>query len=1094
MKDHKEMEGRQGFRWLLYLVACFGLAACASDIPADLVEAYGKLPEEIDFNFHVRPILSDRCYACHGPDDNTREANLRLDQEEEAYSLLESGGRAIVRGDLGGSKIWERILSEDPQYMMPPPESHLSLSLEEKAIIGKWIEQGAVWKEHWAFIAPQKPKVPVYDNVWASNEIDQFILRRLKQEDLGPAVEASKERLIRRVALDLTGLPPTVSEIDYFLADQSPEAYEKLVDRLLRSMSHAEHLAVGWLDIARYGDTQGLHTDAERRYWPWRDWAIKAFYQNLPYDQFITWQMAGDLLPDANKDQILATAFHRLHPMSSEGGIPNEEFRQKYVQDRTNTTATAFLGLTLECATCHDHKFDPISQQEYYEMSAFFNQQHELGLVNESTVDDPRYKTKHSSGPVLLLPDSIQQRILNDIDEGLEEIKVERNQLQQALTADYIQSIPANDALPQPVRTVPLEKLRKHRIKEGVVHRIQNNRPIDQMVDGDARSLACGDLQVIKGKVGSALRSETEMDIVFLKKVGDFELHEPYSVGAWINTEKEGENQTIVGNSGAMGNGWRGWDFYLDSLSRPALKLVSMLPHNYLEVVAEQAVDKNMWHHVFFTYDGSGEAAGIALYLDGKKLDANVEHDDLYGTIKRRWRVREGWPARPLMVFRSGRYHTGENGVFKGSIDQLHFFDQRITPWEVASWYEKESGEKIDKDSYWTEHVSMRHQQQRQQLDQRRKELLGERVDLMKRVPDMMVLTDGSKPRPTFVLDRGQYDQPLDRVFPSTPRVFGDFPEDLPRNRLGLAKWMVDPANPLTARVAVNHYWQMLFGEGIVRTPHDFGIQGALPSHPELLDWLAITFIESGWDLRTLLKMMVMSHTYRQTSVPRPEDLEKDMDNRLLARAPNYRWPAEVIRDHALAVSGLLVDKVGGPSVMPYQPDGIWDFGSLVTGKYLIGTGQDLYRRSMYTYLRRTSPHPSMVTFDAPDRLVCTAKREQTNTPLQALVLLNDPQFVEAARAFADRMLSEGGSTAATQISHGFRMLCGRPPTEEEADLLADHFDASQQRFQRDPKKVTKLLEVGDYEVENQQDNIVNAAMTMCALTMFNFDEVYMKR
>ncbi|NND07819.1 MAG: DUF1553 domain-containing protein [Saprospiraceae bacterium] len=1067
------------------------LSGCGSNVPPELVQTFDALPDRIDFNFHVRPILSDRCYACHGPDDNTREADLRLDQEQHAFANLASGGRAIVRGDLDRSKIWQRILSDDPERMMPPPKSHLVLSAEEKAIIGKWIEQGAEWKEHWAFIPPEKKQVPSIADPWVINEVDQFILRKLKSNGLQPSSEAGKEQLIRRLTLDLTGLPPSIVDTEQFLADQSPTAYERVVDRLLQSTAHAEHLTVGWLDVARYGDTQGLHTDAERRYWPWRDWAIKAFLRNLSYDQFILWQMAGDLLPDATPEQKLATAFHRLHPMSSEGGIPNEEFRQKYVMDRTNTTATTFLGLTLECASCHDHKFDPISQQEYYEMSAFFNQLDELGLVNESTVDDPSLRTKHSSGPVILLPDSLQDHMLASIDRRLEEVKVERSQLEKSLTADYIQSLPQTDALTKPIRTVALEKISSHPIKDGVVHRIQNNLPINQVVDNDRRSLACGNLKVVEGKVGAGLRSEEEMDIVFLKEVGDIEMYEALSVGAWIRTEKQGENQTIVGNSGAMGNGWRGWDFYIDSLNRPALKLVSMLPHNYLEVVANEKVKVDQWHHLFFTYDGSGEATGVALYLDGRKLDVWIRHDELYGTIKRRWRVRSEWPTRPLMVFRSGRYHTGENGVFKGSIDQLHFFDQCISAFEVARWYEQESGQQIKEDMHWADHVQMHHLE-KSPLHAERRELLRQKVELIKEVPDMMVLEDRVQPRPTFVLDRGQYDQPLQQVFPTTPRVLGEFSKELPRNRLGLAKWMVDAANPLTARVAVNRYWQMLFGAGMVSTPHDFGVQGALPSHPDLLDWLAITFIESGWDLRALLKKLVMSRTYRQQSVPDPTHVEKDPDNRLLARAPSYRWPAETIRDHALAVSGLLVHQLGGPSVKPHQPDGIWDFGSLVTGPYEVGTGNDLYRRSMYTYIRRTSPHPSMVAFDAPDRLLCTAKREQTNTPLQALVLLNDPQYVEASMALAERMSNEGGADVTDQLKFGFRLVTSRFPSEKELGILTKHFSSSLSRFKQNSEETSSFLASGT--LADRPSSEVKSALAMCALTMLNFDEAYMKR
>ncbi len=1083
-------------------VVVLSLGACRSSVPSELKLAWEEAPEVIDFNFHIRPILSDRCYPCHGPDDNKREANLRLDQEDSSFGSLEHGGRAIVGGSLAQSLSWQRIISADPNYMMPPPESHLVLTPEEKVLIGKWIKQGAEWKDHWAFIPPVRPKVPVAETALVQNEIDPFILQTLTEHGLEPSPAADKERLIRRVTMDLTGLPPTLTEIDAFVQDGSADAYDKLVDRLLDTDAHAERLAVEWLDVARYGDTQGLHTDAERRYWPWRDWVIGAFKDHVPYDEFITHQMAGDLLPQPTRDQKLATAFHRLHPMSSEGGIPNEEYRQKYVQDRTNTTATAFLGLTLECASCHDHKFDPISQREYYGMTAFFNKLPELGLVNEATVDDPSHKTKHSSGPVLLLPDSAQQKVLQHIDEELQQISKQKSQMLDVPPPGGVISSAdiGSMALSKPVKVLSFESLQGHRIEEGVVHRIQNNRPIDKMVDRDPQVLACGDPEVMPGKLGNSLRSPKEMDIVFVKHVGDIEAYDTYSAGAWIRFEKEGENQSIMGNSGAMGNGWRGWDFYLDTLNRLSLRLVSMLPHNYLEISGSASLEMNVWHHVFFTYDGSSDADGVKLFVDGRQLKTSVHRNQLYGTIKRRWRPRREWPSRPLMVFRSGRYHTGENGVFKGSIDQVRFYDEEISPLEIAALYIRESGEAagpilsvLDRSSI--KQYQLKENPQLVTLNGRMRALLKERIELMKVIPDIMVMSDDrAHHRKTFVLDRGQYDQPTIQVKPSIPEVLGTMSDTLPRNRLGLAKWMVNPSNPITARVAVNRYWQMIFGRGLVETTHDFGIQGALPSHPALLDWLAIEFMESGWDLRALLRKMVLSRTYRQSSTADSTHMAVDPTNIWLARAPSYRLPAEMIRDNALASSGLLVSQVGGPSVKPYQPDGIWDFGSLVTGNYVVGEGADLYRRSMYTYIRRTSPHPTMVAFDAPNRLVCTAKRENTNTPLQALALLNDPQFVEASRVLAERMMLDGGVEIEDKLAFGFRLICGRRPTGKEIDILTEQYQAAKLKYQHDQIATKALLSIGAQPVQRIQDHSELAALTLTASTMMNFDEAYMKR
>ena len=1058
-----------------------------------------EVPQQIDFNFHVRPILADRCYKCHGPDDNTREADLRLDQESSAFAKLESGKRAIARGSLRRSEAWQRIVSADAEYQMPPPESHLELSAAEKAIIAKWIEDGAEWEEHWAFSKPVKPQVPELERANVENEIDGFIQKKLEEIGLPVSDLASKERLVHRVTLDLTGLPPTLQEVDDFIRDTSRSAYETLVDALLSRPTHAERLTLNWLDIARYGDTQGLHQDVERRYWPWRDWVIEAFDDNMPFDDFLTWQMAGDLLPNPTKNQRLATAFHRLHPISSEGGIPDEEFRQKYVQDRTNTTATAFLGLTLECATCHDHKFDPISQKEYYQMTAFFDNIDELGLVNEASLDDGNVKTKHASGPVMLLPDSSQARELSALEQSLSQVLEERASNAKTIEPikDYLAAID-NVPVPKPTDVFHLEKVGMHPIENGVVHRIQNNLPIDKIIDNHRRVWACGEPELVTGQVGKALRSDQETDIVFIKDLANFELHEPYSAGAWISVESDGTIQSIMGNSGALGNGWRGWDFYLDTLNRLSLRLVNMLPHNFLGVTSDQSVPLDKWTHVFFTYDGSGLASGVQLFVNGRRMKKVVEKDALQGTIKRRWRSRPFWKNRPLMVFRSGRYHTGENGVFKGSADELRFYDRELSSLEVLKIYEQESGAKSsltdeELQIYFVDHELIRSNGLHQRLNVKMRKLLADRVMILKDVLDIMIMDEGSQARKSFVLNRGQYDEPTDEVFAQTPEVIGTMPENLPRNRLGLAQWMITPDHPLTARVAVNRYWQMIFGQGIVETPHDFGTQGKLPSHPKLLDFLAVDFIESGWDIRALLKKMVMSHTYRQNSNITPEAATKDPRNQYLSHAPNYRLQAEVIRDKALAVSGLLQNKIGGPSVMPYQPEGVWSYGSLVSGDYEVDTTDDRFRRSMYTYVRRTTPHPAMIAFDAPDRLVCTVKRENTNTPLQALVLLNDPQFVEAACHLAFLMDQAPEGDLKSKLKFGFRSLCGRQATDQELRTLLEHHRSAQNRFRKDPKSAREMLASHKTKLKGK-DPIEMASLAIVANTVMSFDEFYMKR
>ncbi len=1073
------------------------LAGCGQQVPEEISLVYGDLPAIVDFNFHVKPILSDRCYKCHGPDDNARQAEFRLDREEGAFAKLKvSGGHAFVKGNSGRSVAWQRITSEDPEFHMPPPESNLSLSAKEKALITKWIEQGAEWKEHWAFIPPQSPEVPkdLPADWTVNNPVDNFILGRLKEQGLSPSPEADKEHLIRRLSFDLTGLPPTIQEIDDFLADDDHLAYEKLVDRLLTTDAHAERMALEWLDVARYGDTQGMHLDRERNQWPWRDWVIKAFKENMPYDDFITWQLAGDLLPQATTEQKLATAFHRNHPISAEGGIIDEEFRVKYVQDRTNTTATAFMGLTLECATCHDHKFDPISQKEYYQMSAFFNNLKELGMVAENG---------GSSGPVLLLPEPETEKKLSELSQEigktLEQLELTRSQI--AAQKDFVKSIegqviktPSADAF------FPFETVRPEKIKvEGVVHRVLRNTPIDKIVDNNPQSVASGEPQVVKGKFGNALRTEKEYDLVFLRDVGQFEMNQPFSAGAWIHTEKEGENQSIMGISGELTlNAWRGWDLFLDTLNRPSVRMISFWPHNYMQITADISIPKEEWHHVLFTYDGLGQASGIHLYVNGKKIKCSTDYDNLYRTIVYDWKKQEGWHQKPVMVGRSGRFYTGDNGVFIGSIDHIKLFNRYLTAREVAGVYEGETKTSLEPDIFtqadYIDHYLNRNHSDYRRLIKELQTLLARKLELLENVPEIMVMEDMPVSRKTFILNRGQYNSPTTEVGPGTPQKVLAFREGLPRNRLGLAQWLVDDKNPLTARVTVNRYWQMFFGRGIVETPHDFGTQGALPTHPELLDWLAIQFMESGWDLKGLVKTMVMSATYRQSSVASPDHLLKDAKNLFLARGPSHRLPAEMIRDNALASSGLLTQKVGGPSVKPYQPAGLWVEKTGPSLAYEHNSGDSLYRRSMYTFIRRTTPHPAMIAFDAPTRSVCVVKREKTNTPLQALVLLNDPQFVETARVLAQRIQKEGGESLEDQTQYGFRLLCGRKPNPDEMRLMKKQYQIALDKFKQNPKAADELLQVGEYPFDSNLDKVQTAALAMVASTVMNFDEAYMKR
>jgi len=603
---------------LLFLLMVF-LFGCQTSLPHDIESVYDKLPELVSFNHHIRPILTDRCYKCHGPDENTREAGLRLDIEDEAFAKLQtSGGRAFVKGSLKNSIAWHRITSSDPEQLMPPPDSHLSLSSDEKALITKWIEQGATWQRHWAFIAPEMPEVPKIElndqTQVAKNEIDHFIQSKLAEVGLTPSKEADKERLIRRVTMDLTGLPPTIAELDYFINDKSADAYEKLVDRLLTTDAYAERMTMEWLDVARYADSHGLHSDGLRENWPWRDWVIKAFKANLPYDDFVTWQIAGDLLNDATREQKLATAFHRNHTINAESGIVSEEYRLNYVADRTNTTATAFMGLTLECASCHDHKFDPISQKEYYQMSAFFNNVPELGMIG----------TDKNFGPLLLLPDPEEEEKIESLNSDINQIsnQIESRMSDLADVKDFINNIkPKEIQSPKPDIFYPLESITEKADTKGRIHKI-----LDSNENGEVTS----DAELVEGKIGKAIRIDKDNEQLHIGEVKNFNLDESFSAGAWIKIEDKGSFQTIMGNIGDKNTGWRGWVFYLDSLNRPAIKIVHSHSHNYLHVTTEKPVELENWTSLFFTYDGSAQAKGINIHFNGEVLETTIHQDQFY--------------------------------------------------------------------------------------------------------------------------------------------------------------------------------------------------------------------------------------------------------------------------------------------------------------------------------------------------------------------------------------------------------------------------------------------------------------------------------
>lgn len=1058
----------------ILLLACL-LASCAGN-KSDGSLSNKSIPEVVDFNFHVRPILSDRCYACHGPDEKARKGDLRLDIEEAAFAALDSLEEhfAIYPGDLEKSQMVHRIQSDNPDEIMPPPESNLELSAYEIDVLKKWIEQGAEWKPFWAFNQIEYPEVPKNSDInWGENKIDQFILRKLISEGLHPSQEATKEKLIRRLSFDLRGLPPSLPEIDAFLNDDSDNAYEKLVDNFLSQKTYGERMAMEWLDLARYADSHGYQDDIERSMWPWRDWVINAFNENMPYDQFATWQLSGDLMPDAQYEQKLATGFNRNHKITQEVGVIDEEYRVTYVLDRVNTFSTAFLGLTVECAQCHDHKYDPISQKDYYSLFSFFNSVPEKGRVDygvevaNPSLPLPDEKIKELRTYVHDLVSSQKQKLANyadskwnnesDAQELIKGIKKSTSKLPSGLVAWY-----------------PLDHLEDSLVEEVVSKKYGN---------------AVNELIPISGKIAGGVEFMAT-NYADLKPSKSFNFGKPFTISLWIKSLDGGIRGKVL--SSRVNEKQSNFNLSVDNN-----KVVSFYLGNYknktnIQFRSKETIPENKWVHVSITYDGSQKSDGLKLFQDGRLMDLYVTNDNLKGIL----------PA-PQNLF-LGRNGLNE-GIMAAQVDELMLFNRPLSENEIqdllsfnplAELVSKEKLTLSDKKRLFYHQLTQNDPKYRLLNERLRESKIkkGRTDDII--IKPTMVMADMDTARATFVLGRGQYDAPGEQVYASTPKAVMDFGEQYPKNRLGLAKWLFDSKNPLTARVAVNRYWQMIFGRGIVSTPGDFGSQGDLPSHPELLDWLASEFKNSDWNVKRLLKTMVMSATYRQTVESSSHLQLLDPDNTLLARGPNVRLPAEMVRDNALAVGGLLSNKLGGPSVKPYQPEGLWlevASGNQSLRKYVQDHEEDLYRRSLYTFWKRTVPPPSMTIFDAPTREQCIIKRGATSTPMQALVLLNDPQFTEASRLLATRMLKEGGGTPEERIKFAFRLATSRLPKEEEVAILNDMLNEEIAHFEDNPNEAEKLLNIGEYFTESNVSPVNLAAHAIVANAILNVAEAIMK-
>jgi len=1039
-----------------------------------LIGASPLLPaaDAIDFNRDIRPILSSNCFICHGPDAADRKADLRLDTREGAVRLND-GVRAIDPDQLSDSEFLHRIASDDEDEIMPPPDSHKVLSAEQKSLLKQWILSGAEYKDHWAFLPPVKNKVPPGDNKGrANNPVDSFILERLSKTGLRQSEEADRRTLIRRVTFDLTGLPPVPSDVESFVNDKSPQAYEKVVDRLLGMERYGERMALAWMDAARYGDSSVMHADGPRDMWAWRDWVIDAYNSNMPFDRFTVEQLAGDLLPDATVAQRVASGFNRNHATSDEGGAFAEELRVEYVVDRVKTTANVWMGLTMECAQCHDHKYDPISQREYYQMFAYFN----------NTTDPGMQSRGGNQAPVVNVPPRAQAGKLAELRKAIEARDKEIESYKRAAVPEYVKWLrvaqkSAGNALPEPA---------------GLAHFF----PLDERTGNQVKASVGGGVGQIGGKVhpakreaGGGLKFNGKTAVTFAAWPAR-ERDKAFTFAAWLKVPGNGNGSVIALMD--VGQAFRGYDLWVQNRS-VGTHIINSWPGNALKVVSAQPLAADKWQHVAVVYDGSSKASGVRIFIDGKLAGNKVEQDSLKDSIVTQ------------TPFKIGSRSNGGN--YNGEVDELRIYNRALS----ASEIQRLGGDPIkgilatpaakrtkDQKMALLEHYLSSQDKDYQKLVSARGDLLSQESGIKsQKATSVMVMQDNAanKTRKTYILDRGAYDQPIKDgpdavVSPGVPAALPGLAGGAAPNRLGLAQWLTSGKHPLTARVAVNRYWALLFGRGLVKSVDDFGNQGSPPTHPELLDWMAADFVENGWNVKRMLKQIVLSATYRQSSRLTPQLAKGDPANILLARSPRFRLQGEFIRDTALDLSGLLVKTVGGASVKPYQPPNIWNEVSLNGGlRYKRDNGEKLYRRSMYTYWKRSAPMPNMLIFDAPTREKCMIQRPITNTPLQALVTLNDPQFVEAARALAQRLIKEGGNDTLSRIDYGFRLALSRPATKAEVQVIERVLGDQLTRFRNDPQKAKEFLAVGDMARDETIEAPDHAAWMVVAQLLLNMDE-----
>ena len=1061
--------------WLAAVVAVAMPLAAAADKRPPLAKG-----ERISFNDHVRPILSENCFACHGPDSANREAGLRLDGFETATAELDSGMRAIVPEDVAASELIARVASTDPDVVMPPPDAKIGrLSPEEVAVLKRWIAQGAPYEPHWAFVPPVEP-----DADDAAAGIDQIVAKGLAARGLVRQREADRASLVRRASFDITGLPPTPDEVAAFVADDDPDAYEKLLDRLLASPRYGERMAADWMDIARYSDSYGFQVDRPRvTMWPWRDWVIRAFNENLPWDTFTLWQVAGDLLPDATEEQILATAFNRLHQQESEGGSVVEEYRVNYVNDRVTTFGTAFLGLTLECCRCHDHKFDPLSQREFYSLFAFFDDIDEAGLY--------AYFTQATPTPKLQLPDENTVRALEKASAACGEAAAELARAEADARRQLADWLSGKGSRPAGLAAATAGTIPGEIVRYAFDERRADGKFADAL-GGDRPASSPADNVLAPGQNGQAIRLTGDHPVK--TPVGNFRRSHPFTVSLWLKAPAAYERAVLFHRSRAWTDAAsRGYELIVDR-GHLRWSLIHFWPGDAVSVRAAEPLPIDEWVHVAVASDGSGKAAGLEIFVNGHPVACRIVRDQLTREIT-------GGGGDTITIGERFRDHGFKDGL----VDDFRVFDRRLSALEigelaepgrlaatlaaVAPTFEVDAASRELLGGYLAAALDEPSATRRKALEDARRA----RDDIANKPREIMVMRELPEPKQAYVLERGDYDKRGEPVEPATPAVLPPFPADAPRNRLGLATWLIDPDHPLLARVTVNRIWQGLFGLGLVASPEDLGSQAIRPEYPELLDLLAWKFSHPvdeggfGWDTKRLIKTIMMSQTYRQRSIADAKTMADDPLNTWLARGPRHRLPAEMIRDSALFTCGLLVEKLGGPPVKTYDmPD------SFKPEK--AGSGEALYRRSLYTYWRRTGPAPMLEVFDVPSRVVCVARRDTTNTPLHAFVLMNAEQFVEAARVLGEALLAKHDGRPLPAVEEAFERITSKAADSRQREILGSMLRGQLDWYRGHPAEAARFVAIGQRKRDESHPAVELAATAAVINALLNYDESVVKR